>query len=406
MREPATSGRTGVKHREEGPQVLYFAPCGLREGVGGSARLKNMLDILERLGTNIHLISYVAGEKSRVEHERMGHNLDAITVQVKRSLPRVFKLFGVLQVLTYGLRDIGKSDIVVAHSPSVVSGFPARVLASVFRKPLIVDHMDVNDPATPRLVYNHVLRHSIVFAISRYLEREARELGCRKVIYVPIFIDADTFQRDAAWRASIRRELGVDDGELLIGYAGSFWHVEGLPFLLRAFGRLSGSHESTRLVIVGGRNAPDSDDVPRLIDELGLKGRVILVPQQPYERMPKYLSAFDIACSPKIDCAENRAANPIKIYEYMSMGLPAVASAVGGISDAIEDGVDGFLVEPGNEAALQGRLEYVIRNPDLAREAGRKAREKILKNYTQNAMSERIGDVLRQLRQERERAIP
>jgi glycosyltransferase involved in cell wall biosynthesis len=110
--------------------------------------------------------------------------------------------------------------------------------------------------------------------------------------------------------------------------------------------------------------------------------------------MPKYLSAFDIACSPKIDCAENRAANPIKIYEYMLMGLPIVVSAVGEIAKVIESGVDGFLIKPGDDADLERTLEHVMQSLDRAREVGLKAREKVIKNYTQLVLRKRIEDAL------------
>ncbi len=167
-----------------------------------------------------------------------------------------------------------------------------------------------------------------------------------------------------------------------------------MPLLLRAIKGLSARYE-TRLVIVGGRNVPNSDNVAGLVDELGLKEKVVLVPPQPHAAMPEYLSAFDIACSPKIDCAENRAANPIKIYEYMSMGLPMVLSAVGEVSNVIENGIDGFLVKPGDEGDLARALEYVIQNPTLARGVGEKAREKIIRNYTREVVLTTIRDALK-----------
>jgi glycosyltransferase involved in cell wall biosynthesis len=214
------------------------------------------------------------------------------------------------------------------------------------------------------------------------------------VIYLPIFIDTNIFQRDILERKKIRERLSISEKEIVIGYAGSFSHIEGLPFLLKAFKNLSSKHENIKLVIVGGRNVGGSDDVAQLVSELALN-RAILVPPQPHELMPKYLSAFDIACSPKIDCEENRAANPIKIYEYMSMALPTVLSAVGEPANVIENGIDGFLVKPGDEKDLEKTLEYVIQNLDSAKEVGERAREKIIRNYTQQVMMTRVDEALK-----------
>ena len=378
--------------------ILYFAPCGLYEGIGGSARLRNMLDVLEQLEANTQLISYLPGEKLGVTHERTNEYLNTTTVHVPRSSPKFLKLFALLLVFIYGVRYIKKSNIIFAHSPSIVSGFPAFILAKTFGKPFLIDHMDTKDPDTPKSIYNSVLKNSnSVFAISRFLEEEVKEIGCRKAIYVPVFVDAGAFQKDGLERSKIRKELGIGSNEVVIGYSGSFWYVEGVPFLVKTFKSLSDRYENIKLVLIGGKNAANSDNIPQLINELSLKERVILIPPQPYELMPKYLSAFDIACSPKIDCEENRAANPIKIYEYMSMGLPIIVSAVGEISNIIEDGYDGFLANAGDENDWERKLEHVIQNLNSLQGVGEKAREKIIKDYTQQVILEKVRDALKQL---------
>lgn len=386
-----------VDIRKRRINILYFAPCGLGEGVGGGARLRNMVATLQQLKANTRLISYLPGEKSGVTHEQISNCLNTTTISVNRSFPKIFKVFALGAVFVCGLEHIRSKNIIFAHAPTIVSGFPAFILARIFRKPLVIDHMDIKDPDTPRFVYKRVLKGSdIVFAISRYLEEEVKQIGGHNVVYLPIFIDADVFQKDQEARVEVRKRLGLDQKEIVIGYAGSFSHTEGLPFLLKAFKSLSSKHENIKLVIVGGRNVPGSDDVAQLVSELALN-RAILVPPQPHELMPRYLSAFDIACSPKIDCPENRAANPIKIYEYMSMGLPMVISAVGEPAKVIENGFDGFLVKPGDEKDLEKTLEYVIQNLDSAKEAGERAREKIIRNYTQEVMVARIEAALRRL---------
>ena len=380
------------------PNILYFAPCGLTEGMRGSARLRNMLDVLEQLEANTQLISYLPGQKFGVTHKRVSNYLTTLTVHVPKSAPKFFKLFALLLIFIYGFRYIRKSNIILAHSPGILSGFPAFSLAKIFSKPLLVDHMDTKDPDTPKFIYNSVLKNSnIVFTISRFLEEEVKKIGCRKAIYVPVFINTDAFQKDGLERVKIRKKLGIGSNEVVIGYSGSFWYVEGVPFLVKTFKSLSDRYENIKLVLIGGKNVANSDNIPQLINELSLKERVILIPPQPYELMPKYLSAFDIACSPKIDCEENRAANPIKIYEYMSMGLPVIVSAVGEISNLLEDGHDGFLANPGDESDWERKLEHVIQNLDSLQEVGKKAREKVMKDYAQQVIVAKVRDALEQL---------
>ena len=79
------------------------------------------------------------------------------------------------------------------------------------------------------------------------------------------------------------------------------------------------------------------------------------------------------------------------------MGLPTVVSAVGEISNIIENGIDGFLVKPGDEDNLETTLEYVIQNLDSAKEIGERAREKIIKNYSQRVFLRKIQQVFQEL---------
>ncbi len=377
------------------PNLLYFCSGGLHQGIGGGARLNNMVAIFEELGVNIRLLSYFPEAEFRIKHEQNGGFLNTTTIYVPKSLPKFLKAFSIPVILIYGLKYARRSDIIFAHSPTMVTGFPAMILSKMLRKPLIIDHMDSKDPDTPRFIYDSMLRNStFVFAISHYLEEEAKDRGCRNVIYVPISIDTDVFQRDVSGGRKIREQLRIGDSEVVIGYAGSFWHTEGVPVLLKAFGNLVKRYENTRLMLVGGGKTADSDNISLFVDELALKEKVSLIPPQPYELIPRYLSACDIACSPKIDCEENRAANPAKIYEYMSMGLPVVVSAVGEIIDVIKNGVNGFLVKPGDESDLERTLGYVIRNLESVKgEIGKKAREEVIKNYSQRAAQEEIGEL-------------
>lgn len=386
-------------------RILYFAPCVLSEGVGGGARLKNMINLLERLDATIVLLSYWTGDRFAVTHRKFNNHLSTTTVLVRGTFPRFIKAFAIMLIVLYGLKHVRKSDVIFTHAPIITSGFPALIVAKIFRKPLIIDFTDVKERITPKRIYRQILKMaSAVFVVSRYLEEEATKEGVTNLVYSPGFIDPNVFHRDAKTRERIRNILGIKEREIVIGFAGSFSHVEGVPHLLRAFKNMSNKYKHVKLVIIGGMNVPNSDDVEQLIKDLNLEGRAIIVPLQPYELMPSYLSAFDIGCSPKIDCKENIAASPIKTYEYMSMGMPVVVSDIGQFAHVIENGVDGFLVKPGDEDDLQRALEYIILNPDKAMDIGIKAREKVIQDYSQEAMLGRVSNVLAQVYQTKENA--
>jgi glycosyltransferase involved in cell wall biosynthesis len=73
----------------------------------------------------------------------------------------------------------------------------------------------------------------------------------------------------------------------------------------------------------------------------------------------------------------------------MASGTPVVASRLGGLSEVVDHGVTGFLVEPGNLAELRSRLAQVMGDRRLAERLGRNARERFLERFTWRACAER-----------------
>ena len=94
---------------------------------------------------------------------------------------------------------------------------------------------------------------------------------------------------------------------------------------------------------------------------------------------------------------DNRAANPIKVVEYLSTGLPTVASAVGGIVETIEDGVDGFLVKPGDVKDLEEKLGWIILNPERAKEIGDNGRKTAIEKYSYKAIENTVKHAISEI---------
>ncbi|HSK95974.1 MAG TPA: glycosyltransferase family 4 protein [Euzebyales bacterium] len=87
----------------------------------------------------------------------------------------------------------------------------------------------------------------------------------------------------------------------------------------------------------------------------------------------------------------------LSVLEAMASGAPVVCSKVGGVTEIVRDGETGFLVEPGDIAALRDRLDLLLHKPDLARELGDNARTAVLERFTWDACARRCLDAYQQL---------
>ena len=79
----------------------------------------------------------------------------------------------------------------------------------------------------------------------------------------------------------------------------------------------------------------------------------------------------------------------LAVLEAMASGTPVVCSRVGGLPEIVEDGVTGFLVEPGDIGDLRERLAALLGDRALAARIGRNARERVLERFTWKACAER-----------------
>ncbi len=61
--------------------------------------------------------------------------------------------------------------------------------------------------------------------------------------------------------------------------------------------------------------------------------------------------------------------------------------------EIVEDGVTGFIVPPNDPIAIREKIDYLVKNPDIADEIGKKGREKILRQFTWDAVAERCLDI-------------
>jgi glycosyltransferase involved in cell wall biosynthesis len=125
-----------------------------------------------------------------------------------------------------------------------------------------------------------------------------------------------------------------------------------------------------RLVIVGSEeNKAYAGELKEQAKRTRLNGRVVFVKEVPQVELAAYLSKAHVFVLPSISEGLGRV-----VGEAMAVGVPVIGSRIGGIPEMVKDGVTGFLVPPGDEPALAGRLRWVFEHTEEARKMGIRAR--------------------------------
>jgi glycosyltransferase involved in cell wall biosynthesis len=176
----------------------------------------------------------------------------------------------------------------------------------------------------------------------------------------------------------------------VIAYAGHLYPWKGVDVFVRALGELP----DVRGLIVGGR-AGDADmrRVATLVEALGLTARVEITGFLPAADVPGQLARASVCVLPTVDTPSARYTSPLKMFEYMALGRPIVASDLPPVREVLEDGVTARLVPPGDAAALASAVRDLLADPAAAAELTAHARARV-EAYTWDRRAERLEAML------------
>jgi len=185
----------------------------------------------------------------------------------------------------------------------------------------------------------------------------------------------------------------------VVGVVGRINPQKGQHVLLRAAARLKNRGRDIQVVFLGEPQQNSAEDVRYLqllqscARELGLQ-EVIHWPGYQADPNP-YYAAFDVLVIPSAASASEGL--PLVALEAMQWGIPVIASRVGGLPEVIRQGVNGFLVPPGDDAALAESLERVLADGALRSRLSLGARASIDSRFSVDTFNSSIRSVVSQL---------
>ncbi|MHA1594058.1 MAG: glycosyltransferase family 4 protein [Candidatus Baldrarchaeia archaeon] len=288
------------------------------------------------------------------------------------------------------LRSLNVADAIdpdIIHAQGFFAGIFAYVARKVrgFRYCVGVQGSDINvrfpfKGLALKFIYKSA---DAIFVLTNEMKNKVERIIREGNIHViPSGIDRNLFD---GTKYSVKRR----GEERVVIFVGGLRRVKGVDNLIKAFYHVRKIHKDVKLVIVG--DGPLRNYLVDLVRRLGLERHVIFEGARDHVEIPDYMAKADIFVLPSLS-----EGLPNVLLEAMAMGLPIVATHVGGVPEVVIDGVNGFLVSPGDIKGLAEKICLLLEDDDL-RERIRRRNLATSKLYSWEEIARRVEEVYRQI---------
>ncbi len=285
----------------------------------------------------------------------------------------------------------------VIHAHELLSPATAAILAKkIFGRPVVAKVLRGGDLGDLAKLKNRRLGEKRIaslkkgidsfIVISQEIDKELTEVGIlpEKKVFIPNGVDLNRFSLStSAQKKILRKSLGLPLDGLIVIFSGRLDPEKRVNHLIDIWPSILARHSDASLLILGV-----GSEAERLRETAGkniiFKGSVL-------DTAP-YLQSADVFVLPS---ATEGLSN--SLLEALSVGLPCVATAVGGTPDVVIHNENGMLISPDNPDALRISLIDLLSDSSKRERLGKASRELIRSKYSLENTADRLSDLYRQL---------
>ena len=347
--------------------------------------IRGIVHALRELGHEVSVMSFPGADPEREQPEAAGGERGRLAGFVTKLPGVVFEVFELL----YNIVTLARMTRAWrTHPPKLIyERYSLFLFATVWlaRRRGIPLVLEINDSALvdrvrpltmkglARRIEGWCLRHAtgLVFISTYFRDQAIAAYGdIAPSVISPNAVDLARFDPGRFDRETLRRERGLT-GRTVCGHIGAFAHWHGVDQFVEAIANRLHDVPELALVFVGdGKTLPA---VRALVAERGLSDRVLLPGRVPHEDVASWIACMDYAVLPN----SNHYGSPMKLFEFMGMGVPMVAPDYAPVAEVIADGRTGWLFPHGDAAACVERVLALARLTDERRRVGHAARDYI-----------------------------
>lgn len=245
-------------------------------------------------------------------------------------------------------------------------------------------------PLAKYIERRNIEKSNKVLVINEKLKEYAIEMGANpdETHVVKAGIDLNRFNPENSGK-EIRENYGIKKDDIVLFFMGWLYKFSGLREVSVELAKVKDKYPNIKLLFIG------KGDIYNELNEVKkrLGDQIILLDWQPYEKIPKFISASDICLLPAYNIKIMRNIVPIKMYEYMAMGKPVIATELPGVMK--EFGNDhGVIYVNKPEDVLKKAIELIEKG--ILKEHGSKAR-KFVEKYSWDDIVDDFEGILKEL---------
>lgn len=398
-----------IKNRTAG--ILILSTINYPGYLGDSIRIPSLAHELTKTGydVNLFITNFTVARDKELHEDGFGvHYVKMPFYPVQRRLKtssnrsplrRLFMAFlYVLTIfkLTIQLFEFCKRhevDVLISYMPYRLTLIPTAVCKIVFRKPLIVDVADKYDCDPLERLF---LRYSdsltyITLPLKRELET-VYGIKSEHLFYLPNGTDTEFFTKA---ESHVNPYPG---GKKIVLFVGDIYTID---ILVKAAPLIIKKNPNTLFIIVGNGKGllwKSRIEQTELKDYFQFTGFV------PHSEIPKYILHSDICVSTFTKSPYLTYALPLKLFEYMACGKPIVATNVAGTAEVIQNGYNGYLVDPDNPEEFADCINMLFTDLKTAKKMGLNGKT-FVKKYTWEAISRVLDKEVNKLIMKTEKAV-
>lgn len=352
----------------------------LEIGGGLETAVATMVKGLDRSRYHIKVWCLTAGGTIAREIGDDGIEVKILNLRNYHNLANIIRLAGRLR---------GES-IQILHAHGYFPGTFGRLAGLLAGVQVLILHIQTSHQKRSRrhLIIDRLLSHFTGKIITcsesarRYLI-DFEGIHSRKLITIHNSVDLRRFESvDKEEVQDLRRELSIDNSTRVVCTVARLDPIKGLGYLLQAAAIVATHIHDVKFIFVG--EGPLENELKEMAKRLGLSEKVIFTGIR--KDVPVLLSASDIF----VLSSPEREGLPNVIPEAEACSKPVIATNIGGIPEAVIDGVTGFLVPPKDAPALAHKLVFLLQDLSLAKHMGLRGKDICLQQFSAETMVKKL----------------